>query len=413
MIAHHPFKHQLKTWAQQTLKALTAELDPKTAQMDRLKSMSASMSISKDRTSSGFSAEEFLKHLLISASSLQEVWGFLHQRVRSGSEPLFMLLCAVDERTHTLQPRFLSLHESPYTLDYTEISLHDQENHLVQTVFRKDTMFSDRFEKLGRWFNSLPPLQGVVLPEQCPIFTIPLIAGGRTVATLTIGFGELDTMTQAKLSFLYLIRDVLAQLIWNLLLQEKLYQQQPVCRDPLTGLADFNGFYQQLQRLQSEARQDKTPLTVMLVDVDRLLTLTQTYGLDRGNQVLLALRDVLLEQVGSAGVVARWGGDEFVVLLPNTDEAQAQEVGRRIEARFAQATTALGTSVTCHWSTASWPQEVMALHQLLPTVLRKLSLSASASGLESRENSAESVLVDRDLTTFEEAIAPSVVTEAS
>lgn len=105
-------------------------------------------------------------------------------------------------------------------------------------------------------------------------------------------------------------------------------------KDPLTNVANVAGFYQELNRLQ--ARPERFALLV--VDVDDLKSLNDRYGHQVGSAAIQTLANVLRRVVRSSDCVARFGGDEFVVILRDIDRIGAQIVINRINDILKQET---------------------------------------------------------------------------
>ncbi len=84
-------------------------------------------------------------------------------------------------------------------------------------------------------------------------------------------------------------------------------------RDSLTGLANRRGFSEWMQ--QMTARRSTPPHAILVFDLDRFKTVNDQYGHSIGDQLLTAAADCLVETFGKDGIVARWGGDEFVAAV--------------------------------------------------------------------------------------------------
>jgi two-component system, cell cycle response regulator len=88
--------------------------------------------------------------------------------------------------------------------------------------------------------------------------------------------------------------------------------------DALTGLLNRYGFHRALQRELSEARRYSRPLSCLLIDLDYFKRVNDTYGHAAGDTALLQMGRVLTEAVRGSDVVCRYGGEEFLVLAPET-----------------------------------------------------------------------------------------------
>ncbi len=102
--------------------------------------------------------------------------------------------------------------------------------------------------------------------------------------------------------------------------------------DPLTGLANRRNTLVQLETLAHAGRVDLAPV-VLLGDIDHFKKINDLCGHDVGDQVLVAVAGVLRASTREADVVSRWGGEEFLVLLPSTRAGEAGELAERLRAR--------------------------------------------------------------------------------
>lgn len=105
--------------------------------------------------------------------------------------------------------------------------------------------------------------------------------------------------------------------------------------DPLTGLANRRAFNQALVRAFAEATRHSQDLSCIMIDLDGFKLLNDTLGHQRGDELLQHVARVLENCCRASDVAGRFGGDEFVVLLPQTDEVTAAQVAQRIADEFA------------------------------------------------------------------------------
>ncbi len=112
-------------------------------------------------------------------------------------------------------------------------------------------------------------------------------------------------------------------------LQAQLAEQ--ATRDPLTGLANRRLLDELLGRALRRANRSNTPLTVAFLDLDNFKSVNDTHGHDAGDTVLRATAARLLTAARDADVVARYGGDEFVVVYEGADDDARNRLAERIE----------------------------------------------------------------------------------
>ena len=107
--------------------------------------------------------------------------------------------------------------------------------------------------------------------------------------------------------------------------------------DDLTGLYNMRHFYFQVQLEMDRAVRYNHALSLLLLDVDRFKEYNDTYGHLEGDQILIKLGEVIRECLRKSDTAYRYGGDEFMVLLPETRASEAMKVAERIRVRFAPA----------------------------------------------------------------------------
>ncbi len=140
---------------------------------------------------------------------------------------------------------------------------------------------------------------------------------------------------------------------------------EQVGRDPLTGLLNRRAVESRLEQEIAHGRACRHPVTVVLIDVDNFKTVNDTLGHQAGDRVLVAVGRVLSAACRGTDVAARYAGDEFLLVLPGTDETAAGEVCERIVGEIRrlsdelslggiQVTISVGAAVThrCHRSAA-------------------------------------------------------------
>ena len=107
--------------------------------------------------------------------------------------------------------------------------------------------------------------------------------------------------------------------------------------DDLTKLYNMRHFYTQLQLEMDRALRYESSLSLLLMDVDRFKQYNDTYGHLEGDQILIKLGEVIRECLRKSDTAYRYGGDEFIVVLPETRANEAGKVAERIRALFPAA----------------------------------------------------------------------------
>jgi diguanylate cyclase (GGDEF)-like protein len=106
--------------------------------------------------------------------------------------------------------------------------------------------------------------------------------------------------------------------------------------DWLTGLHNRRYFFEVAGRELERVRRAESALAVLMLDLDRFKEINDTFGHQAGDKILLAVADTLRAQLRTADVPARFGGEELVVLLPDTSLAQAALVADRLRSAISE-----------------------------------------------------------------------------
>ncbi|MEQ1771097.1 MAG: diguanylate cyclase [Devosia sp.] len=108
--------------------------------------------------------------------------------------------------------------------------------------------------------------------------------------------------------------------------------------DELTGLYNRRYFDRHLSLMLDKAREQERDMAVMLIDMDFFKSVNDTHGHDIGDSVLKEFAQRLRRNIRGVDLACRFGGEEFVVLMPDTDYRQAQSVAERVRMSVAERT---------------------------------------------------------------------------
>ncbi|NJN66489.1 MAG: diguanylate cyclase [Chloroflexaceae bacterium] len=107
-------------------------------------------------------------------------------------------------------------------------------------------------------------------------------------------------------------------------------------RDGLTGLLNHTTIKEHLYREVLQARRRNVPMAFAMIDIDWFKSINDTYGHITGDRVLKSLSRVLQQRLRKTDVIGRYGGEEFAVMLPDTNGQKATQVMDEIRSGFAQ-----------------------------------------------------------------------------
>ncbi len=140
--------------------------------------------------------------------------------------------------------------------------------------------------------------------------------------------------------------------------------------DVLTGLANRRAFDEAAQREIRRAVRYGEPLALIMTDIDRFKAINDTHGHHAGDQVLVSFAHTLRAAVREVDLVGRWGGEEFVILMPGTDIEEAQQVAERMRQAVAAAPAHyedVDCSYTASFGVAVFRSDMPSLDALLGT----------------------------------------------
>jgi diguanylate cyclase (GGDEF)-like protein len=143
--------------------------------------------------------------------------------------------------------------------------------------------------------------------------------------------------------------------------------QRNAVTDPLTGLYNRRLFAESFDKELNRARRYGSPLGIVMLDLHRFKEVNDKYGHPRGDEVLIAAANTFQSALRTSDSAFRIGGDEFALLLPQTDPDQALALSRRVETVFAETLRPLqlAFAVTMDHGVANYPQDGDLSDQLI------------------------------------------------
>jgi len=135
--------------------------------------------------------------------------------------------------------------------------------------------------------------------------------------------------------------------------------------DGLTGLKTHRYFMEALERELGRAQRSGHPFGVIMMDLDRFKLVNDQHGHLEGDRVLRLVAKLLNDQLRQSSVLARYGGDEFSLLLPDTTEEQAQHAAERLRKSIEKEPLLASHHVTASFGIAVYPQHGATHKQIL------------------------------------------------
>ncbi len=144
--------------------------------------------------------------------------------------------------------------------------------------------------------------------------------------------------------------------------------------DGLTELYNHRYLHEAMERTLDRCNRDQQPLALIMLEIDNFKRYNDTYGHRRGDEVLRIVADLLRKSSRPSDLVARYGGDEFMVVLPNTAKEAAHEIAERIRRTVEAYPFLLGesivTSVTLSVGVAATPADGTTIDAIVDAVDR-------------------------------------------
>jgi diguanylate cyclase (GGDEF)-like protein len=135
--------------------------------------------------------------------------------------------------------------------------------------------------------------------------------------------------------------------------------------DPLTDLYNRRFFDARLRQEYQRVRRTGKTLGLMFVDLDRFKQINDNFGHEAGNLVLTQVARIIRQNCRSADVAARWGGDEFTVLLTESEPASLEVIARRVRDSIQNTNWGPVGEITATIGLAVLPQDAVTLEGLL------------------------------------------------
>lgn len=219
-----------------------------------------------------------------------------------------------------------------------------------------------------------------VLPDEGSYYCGPLIAGGIIIGAVRLQ-GIKGFWTPERESLLESYLSTTASVLSNLQLLQTMREQANI--DPLTGLYNRRFCKDYAGKLMAMARRKDTPLGFVILDLDHFKNINDIYGHEVGDRILKQFAKTITQSMRETNLTARLGGEEFVVVLPDTGAKACQVVAERIRNAVAhmnmpQVNEKPLPNITVSLGIAVYPEHGATLEEMLQASDRALYESKRA-----------------------------------
>jgi diguanylate cyclase (GGDEF)-like protein len=238
-----------------------------------------------------------------------------------------------------------------FSLKVLGLELHEGQNAPPQHAYRlQDGVDDTAFKEFKDWLKGLHHLNAAsaaivtaagASSQQTPFPAIlwSKVQAGEVLALVGAGRETPFTPEETELFRIFTLQGEAA--LKNLVLFEEV--KRLAIRDGLTGLYNYRHFWEMLAREVEVSRRYGHPLSLFFLDIDDFKIINDTLGHTQGDVVLKALAAFLERSARHADVVCRYGGEEFVVILPQTSLDQAGVLAERLRRGISQNPISLST----------------------------------------------------------------------
>lgn len=300
------------------------------------------------------------------------VFEIVRRECRKVFRPDFFWIARIDPETHSIKVEYSMAGDSP-----AKILVLDKGEGLTTHIVESETPLLVRDAEIDIRIKELSPI--VVAPKIRSILAVPLIVDDRVVGVLSVQSFRASAYDDRHVSLLTTIGQQVAVALEN----ARHYQLATV--DQLTGLYQRDYFFQRLADEHKRATRYGASFSLLMLDLDSFKRINDRYGHFAGDHLLRSVGECIRGTLRASDIPCRYGGEEFCVLLPETDVSGASVIAEKIRAevgsvRVSEGPHRLGTTLSI--GIASFP---VHFEGSLPGLLQKADLALYAAKKEGKD----------------------------
>ena len=217
-----------------------------------------------------------------------------------------------------------------------------------------------------------------VLPDSRAVLCLPISYGETLLGVLNVESRDENAFAPQDVLILNTLADLLATALHNSFVFQRLQQQS--ITDGLTGIKTRRFFWEALSSEWKRASRSGRPFSVVLIDLDKFKEVNDSLGHLEGDLVLARVGRLLEQKCRQSNVVARYGGDEFIILMPETGIEQAQVLAERLRLWLATDPMLEEHHITGSFGVASFPVHGFSIEDLIRMADEGMYLSKRGGG---------------------------------
>jgi diguanylate cyclase (GGDEF)-like protein len=226
--------------------------------------------------------------------------------------------------------------------------------------------------------NAGPGQLAGVVPESRAVLCMPIKYGESLLGVLNVESHAENAFAPQDVLILNTLADLLATALHNSFVFQKLQQQS--ITDGLTGIKTRRFFWEALSSEWKRASRSGRPFSVVLIDLDKFKEVNDSLGHLEGDMVLARVGRLLEQKCRQSNVVARYGGDEFIILMPETGIEQSQVLAERLRLWLATDAMLEEHKITGSFGVASFPVHGFAMEDLIRVADAGMYMAKHAGG---------------------------------
>jgi len=175
------------------------------------------------------------------------------------------------------------------------------------------------------------------------VMLVPMVVHGKTIGILAAESPEAGAFKERDEKILSVVARSAAMALDNAQLHRKM--EGLTITDELTGINNYRYFAEKLKEEQRRASRYNLPFSLIMLDIDWFKKFNDTYGHEVGNIVLKGITGVIKKCIRDVDIFCRYGGEEFVIILPQTPRVEVARIGERIRQQIEASTFGGGGNI--------------------------------------------------------------------